>query len=103
MPSDTAEIGKRLFGRPTRLTLGLYFVQIEQTSYLSEISGALPEVAASAIAQELANFVELGLLDRHEVTGIRRVYYTRTASPWWRIFETVAAVMDENARSRPRD
>jgi len=31
MPSDTAEIGKRLFGRPTRLTLGLYFVQIEQT------------------------------------------------------------------------
>jgi len=60
-------------------------------------------VAASAIAQELANFVELGLLDRHEVTGIRRVHYTRTESPWWRIFETVAAVMDENARSSPRD
>jgi DNA-binding transcriptional ArsR family regulator len=101
MPSYARErFGKRLFGRPARLELGLYFVEHSQ-SFLAEVCDeiGLPQ---SAVLQELRAFVDLGLLYRTELEGSRRVYYQRSDSAWWGVFEA-AMKADEDARAAPRD
>lgn len=100
-----AKIGKHLFGRPARLSLGIYFASSDEASYLSEISERLG-LPQSAVAQELANLVELRMLHRNDVVGSRRVYYTRLPSPWWSVFSAAARIMaatDTETSTRPLD
>jgi DNA-binding transcriptional ArsR family regulator len=89
---ELVRFGKQLFGRPTRLAVAVHLSDRHEPSYLTEIASALG-LPASAVAQELANLTDLGLLERVDVDGSRRVYYMPTASPWWEVLSAASRVL----------
>jgi hypothetical protein len=91
--SDAELVGKRLFGRPMRLRLGVWIVRRDKPRFFqSEPPGQLG--SSTAIRQELQKFVELGLLEEERPDGENRVYYVRTESAWWAIFATCAEILE---------
>src|ERR1700761_645214 len=92
---DVREVGRELFGRPCRLTLGLWIVRREKPLfYQSEPPREV--VLQSDAARELARLVRLGMLRQLHPDDGRRVYYERTGSPLWKILETAADVLDSD-------
>lgn len=90
---DVDEVGKVLFGRPCRLTLALWIVQHDKARfYQSEPPRDV--ILQGDVAKELGKLVRLGMLIEERPDDVRRVYYERTDSPLWKIFEAAADVFD---------
>lgn len=90
---EPGEIGRLLFGRPSRLRLALWIHQRDgRPFYQSEPPPKV--IAQSAAGTELRRFIHLGMLTEHRETGSRRVYYQRTNSPLWSIIVAAARVVD---------
>lgn len=91
--------GKGLFGRPVRLQLLAWIARSgDRTFYLKEAAESTG-AATSALHQELVLLVGLGMLQRLEAEGSRRVYYQRVASPWWGVADAAATAMEETSES----
>jgi hypothetical protein len=92
-PLDAKEVGKELFGRPCRLTLALWIVRRDKSPfYQSEPPREV--IWQGEAAKELRRLVRLGMLEELRPDDARRVYYYRTDSPLWKIFEAAADVVD---------
>jgi hypothetical protein len=89
---DVNEVGKQLFGRPCRLTLALWIVRHDKRFYQSEPPREV--ILQSDLADELSRLVRLGMLHEDRPDDTRRVYYERTNSPLWKIFESAAELFD---------
>jgi hypothetical protein len=90
---DAREVGKELFGRPCRLTLAIWIIrQNKPRFYQSEPPREV--ILQGDAAKELGRFVRLGMLEEERPEESRRVYYVRTGSPLWRIFEAAANVIE---------
>jgi hypothetical protein len=88
------EVGKELFGRPCRLTLAIWIIrQNKPRFYQSEPPREV--ILQGDAAKELGHFVRLGMLEEERPDESRRVYYVRTDSPLWKIFEAAADVLEE--------
>ena len=86
-------MGGLLFGRPCRLALALWIVRHEKSRfYQSEPPREV--ILQGDLAKELGRLVRLGMLDEERPDDSRRVYYLRTDSPLWRIFQAAADVFD---------
>jgi hypothetical protein len=92
---DIDEVGRLLFGRPCRLALALWIVRREKPDfYQSEPPREV--ILQGDLAKELGRLVHLGMLAEERPDDSRRVYYIRTDSPLWRIFQAAADVFDLN-------
>jgi len=81
-----------LFGRGCRLPIALWVLDhASGRFYQSEPPIAL--APPTALRQELARLVRAGLLSKERLPGESRVYYTRTNSPWWRVYAEVANIV----------
>lgn len=81
---DASEVGRLLFGRPSRLRLLLWIHRVvADRFYQSEPPAEI--IAQSAAGTELRRLVALGMLTEHREPGERRVYYQRQPSPLWAI------------------
>ena len=90
---EAAEVGRLLFGRPSRLRLALWIHQHRgQRFYQSEPPKTV--IAQSAAGGELTRLVDLGMLVEHREPTNRRVYYERTGSALWTIITAAAKVID---------
>jgi hypothetical protein len=89
---DVDEVGRLLFGRPCRLALALWIVRHDKPRfYQSEPPRDV--ILQGDAAKELGKLVSLGMLLEERRDDARRVYYERTGSPLWKIFEAAAAVL----------
>jgi hypothetical protein len=93
---DVNEVGRQLFGRPCRLALAVWIVRLEKpVFYQSEPPReVIPQGHAGG---ELARLVGLGMLEVQRRDDSRRIYYVRTGSPLWKIFEAAADVIGAGA------
>ena len=102
---DVKELGKGLFGRSLRLQVALWALQQEGSSfYVTQVAQGV-DYCASGVSVELSRLAGLGLLTPIADSGSRRLYYIRTDSPLWGVFEVVAAALAEEAstdRARQR-
>jgi hypothetical protein len=90
---DPGEVGRLMFGRPSRLRLALWIHQRDgRPFYQSEPPDSV--IAQSAAGTELRRLVHLGMVTEHRETGSRRVYYHRTNSALWNIIVAAARVLD---------
>lgn len=92
---DAQEVGRQLFGRPSRLAFALWIVRRDKPRfYQSEPPREV--IQQSAVAIEASRLVRLGMLDEQRPDDSRRVYYERTDSPLWRIIEVAAEVIKDS-------
>ena len=92
-PLDVHEVGKLLFGRPSRLALAIWIVRHDKPRfYQSEPPREV--IWQGAVAEELGKLVKLGMLEEVRPDDARRVYYDRTDSPLWKIIEAAADVLE---------
>ena len=90
---DVDEVGKLLFGRPCRLTLALWIVRHDKPRfYQSEPPREV--IWPGDLAKELGRLVRLGMLVQERRDDARRIYYERTDSPLWKIFQAAAEVIE---------
>ena len=90
---DVNEVGRLLFGRPCRLTLALWIVRHDKPRfYQSEPPREV--ILQSDTSDELKRLVRLGMLHEDRPDDTRRVYYERTTSPLWKIFESAAEAIE---------
>jgi hypothetical protein len=90
---DVDEVGKLLFGRPCRLALALWIVRHDKPRfYQSEPPREV--IWPGDLAKELGRLVRLGMLVQERRDDARRVYYERTDSPLWKIFQVAAEVIE---------
>ena len=90
---DVDEVGRLLFGRPCRLALALWIVRHDKPRfYQSEPSREV--ILQSDASDELNLLVRLGMLHEDRPDDTRRVYYERTVSPLWKIFESAAEAIE---------
>ena len=90
---DVDEVGKLLFGRPCRLALALWIVRRDKPRfYQSEPPRDV--IWPGDLAKELGRLVRLGMLVQERRDDARRVYYERTDSPLWKIFQVAAEVIE---------
>ena len=90
---DVDEVGKLLFGRPCRLALALWIVRHDKPRfYQSEPPREV--IWPGDLAKELGRLVRLGMLVQERRDDARRVYYERTDSPLWKIFEAAAEMIE---------
>ena len=86
-------MGKLLFGRPCRLALALWIVRHDKPRfYQSEPPREV--IWPGDLAKELGRLVRLGMLVQERRDDARRVYYERTDSPLWKIFQVAAEVIE---------
>lgn len=86
-------MGKLLFGRPCRLALALWIVRHDKPRfYQSEPPREV--IWPGDLAKELGRLVRLGMLVQERRDDARRVYYERTDSPLWKIFQAAAEVIE---------
>jgi hypothetical protein len=84
--ADAARVSAALFGRACRLPIAIWILKRDKPRFFqSEPPRELG--VASAVRQELARFVRVGLLDEERPDAENRVYYTRTDSPLWAIIK----------------
>ena len=89
---DVNEVGKLLFGRPSRLALALWIYRHDKPRfYQSEPPREV--ILQGDLAKELGRLVRLGMLDEVRPDDARRVYYDRTGSPLWKIIEAADDVI----------
>ena len=89
---DVNEVGKLLFGRPSRLALALWIYRHDKPRfYQSEPPREV--ILQGDLAKELGRLVRLGMLHEERRDDSRRVYYDRTDSPLWKIIEAAADVI----------
>ncbi|WP_307313976.1 hypothetical protein [Microbacterium sp. SORGH_AS_0421] len=82
-----------IFGRGCRLPVALWILRRQQPRfYQSEPPASLG--APTAVRQELERLARAGLLEVEKSDRENRVYYSRTASPLWRVFAEAADVID---------
>lgn len=92
---DAREVGKELFGRPCRLTLALWVLRHNKPLfYQSEPPRDV--ILQGESAKELGRLARLGMLQELRPDESRRVYYERTDSPLWKIFEAAADVIEDS-------
>lgn len=89
---DVNEVGKLLFGRPSRLALALWIYRHDKPRfYQSEPPREV--ILQGDLAKELGRLVRLGMLHEERRDDSRRVYYDRTDSPLWKIIEAADDVI----------
>ncbi|MEP7223755.1 MAG: hypothetical protein ABI783_02190 [Actinomycetota bacterium] len=89
-----AALGEGLFGRALRLRVAYWVMSREDPSFFQTEAVTGVGYAASGVVQELNRLVRLGMITRHEKTpGDRRLYYTRSESPLWKIVHAAAAAV----------
>lgn len=82
---DIEDVGKVLFGNPTRLRLALWALRHDKQFFQSEPPREVG--VPTAIRLELEKLVNLDMLARQHPPGENRVYYERTRSALWEIIE----------------
>ena len=91
--ANADEVGRLLFGRPCRLALALWIVRHDKPRfYQSEPPREV--ILQSDLAKELSRLVRLGMLEEERRDDSRRIYYNRTDSPLWRIFQAAADALE---------
>ena len=89
---DVNEVGKLLFGRPSRLALALWIYRHDKPRfYQSEPPREV--ILQGDLAKELGRLVRLGMLHEERRDDSRRVYYDRTDSPLLKIIEAADDVI----------
>jgi DNA-binding MarR family transcriptional regulator len=92
---DFREVGRGLFGRRTRLHLLVWASRVEGGSfYVKQAVDGLRD-SPSAVLAELTRLTDLGMFRRDSHPGDRRVYYTLTDSPLWKIALATTAALEE--------
>jgi hypothetical protein len=94
MPVDVREVGKLLFGRPCRLSLALWIVRHDKPRFFQS-EPTRDVIQPGELGKELGRLVRLGMLEEERPDGERRVYYTRTNSPLWKIIEAASHSVDD--------
>lgn len=90
---DAGDVGRLLFGRPSRLRLALWVHQHAGPRFFQS-EPPKTVIAQSATGAELSRLVDLGMLTEYREPSSRRVYYERTRSPLWGIIAAAAKVVD---------
>jgi hypothetical protein len=93
--ASTRVLAKTLFGRELRAELGVWISRRSgERFFLQEAQHAMSAYggAASATKDEVDRLVHVDMLDR--APDGRRVYFTPTDHPGWKIFEAAGAVLE---------
>jgi DNA-binding MarR family transcriptional regulator len=98
---DVETLGHTLFGRRLRLRVLLWVLNVDGgTFFLTEAAQGIG-YSASGVRDELERLVDLGMLRRDAGMADRRVYYTRTGSPLWRIIDATRLALLPQADPYP--
>lgn len=90
---EVTRLSDVLFGRSCRVPLAIWIMDHPKGRFFQ--SEAPREVIGpTAARQELARFVEIGLVEVERPDGDKRVFYVRTNSPLWQIIETTRALLE---------
>jgi hypothetical protein len=90
---DAGDVGRLMFGRPSRLRLALWIHQHAGPRFFQS-EPPKTVIAQSATGIELGRLVDLGMLVEHREPANRRVYYERTRSPLWSIIVAASKVVE---------
>ena len=93
--TSTRVLAKTLFGRELRAELGVWISRRSgERFFLQEAQDAMSAYggAASATKAEVDRLVDVEMLDR--APHGRRVYFTPTEHPAWKIFDTAGTVLE---------
>jgi hypothetical protein len=87
------EVGKLLFGRPSRLALALWVARHDKPRFFQS-EPPREVISQGNVAEELGKLVRLGMLEEERPDGDRRVWYNRTDSKLWNIIEAAAEAVE---------